>query len=72
MGDVLKIFRKRGEIAHNEQFLLLSTIICYLLLDLRVKTGARFSPRDKQLIEITEVELTRVDLFKVSNQFALF
>ena len=27
---VLKILRKREEIAHKEQFLLLSTIFCYL------------------------------------------
>ena len=61
--DVLKIFWKRGEIAHNhnEQFLLLSTIFCYLLLDFHVKTGTRFSARDKRLFEITEVEITRVD-----------
>ena len=58
--DVLKIFRKRGEIAHDEQFLLLSTIFCYLLLDFHVKTGTRFSPRDQRLFEITEVEVTSV------------
>ena len=43
VGDVLKIFRKRGEIAHDEQFLLLSTIFCYLL-NFHVRTG--FSPQD--------------------------
>ena len=59
--NVLKIFWERGEIAHYEQFLLLSTIFCYLLLDFHVKTGTRFSPRDKRLFEITEVEITRVD-----------
>ena len=31
--DILKILWKRGEIAHLEQFLLFSTIFCYLLLD---------------------------------------
>ena len=61
VGDVLKMFWKRGEIAHYEQFLLLSTIFCYLLLDFNVKTGTRFSPRDKRLFEITEVEIMRVD-----------
>ena len=58
---MLKILRKRGEIAHYEQFLLLSTVFCYLLLDFHIKTGTRFSPRDKRLFEITEVEITRVD-----------
>ena len=59
--DVLKIFWKRGEIAHLEQFLLLSTIFCYPLLDFHVKAGTRFSLRDKRLFQITEVELTRVN-----------
>ena len=40
--DILKILWKRGEIAHYEQFLLFSTILCYLLLDFHVKTGTRF------------------------------
>ena len=31
--DILKILWKRGEIASLEQFLLFSTIFCYLLLD---------------------------------------
>ena len=31
--DILKILWKRGEIAPLEQFLLFSTIFCYLLLD---------------------------------------
>ena len=34
--DVLKILWKRGEIAPKEQFLLFSTIFCYLLLDFHV------------------------------------
>ena len=34
--DILKILWKRGEIAPKEQFLLFSTIFCYLLLDFRV------------------------------------
>ena len=58
---MLKILWKRGEIAPKEQFLLLSTIFCHLMLDFYVKTRIRFSLRDKQLFEITEVEITRVD-----------
>ena len=58
---MLKILWKRGEIAPEEQFLLLSTIYCYLLLDFYVKTRIRFSLRDKLLFEIIEVEITRVD-----------
>ena len=50
-----------GEIAPEEQFLPLSTIFYYLMLDFSVKTGIRFSLRDKRLFEITEVEITRVD-----------
>ena len=50
-----------GEIAPEEQFLPLSTIFYYLMLDFYVKTGIRFSIRDKRLFEITEVEITRVD-----------
>ena len=41
-------------------FLLFSTIFCYLLLDFSVKTGTRFSLRDKQLFEISEVQIARV------------
>ena len=52
---------ERGEIAPEEQFLLSSTIFCYLMLDSYVKTRIRFSLRDKQLFKITEVEITRVD-----------
>ena len=71
---MLKIFRKRGKIAHYEQFLLLSTIFCYLLLDFHVKTGTRFSPRDKRLFEITEVKKTRVDckMSKYRNYKSVF
>ena len=58
---MLKILWKRGEIAPEEQFLRLSTIFCYLMLDFFVKRGIRFSLRDKRLFEITEVEITRVD-----------
>ena len=55
---------KRGEIAPQEQFLLFSTIFCNLILDLCVKTRTRFSFRDKQVFEITEAEITRVDCIK--------
>ena len=58
---MLKILWKRGEIAPEEQFLLLSTIFSYLMLDFYVKTRMRFSFRDKRLFEITEVEIKRVD-----------
>ena len=57
---MLKILWKRGEIAPVEQFLLLSTIFCHLMLDFCVKTRIRFSLRDKRLFEITEVKITRV------------
>ena len=49
------------EIAPEEQFLPLSTKFYYLVLDFCVKTGIRFSLRDKRLFEITEVEIMRVD-----------
>ena len=58
---MLKILWKREEIAPEEQFLLLSTIFCYLKLDFYVKIRIRFFIRDKRLFEITEVEITRVD-----------
>ena len=44
----------------DKQFLLFSTIFCYLFLDFNVKTGTRFSLRDKRLFEISEVEITRI------------
>ena len=58
---MLEIWWKRREIAPEGQFLLLSTIFSYLMLDFYVKTRIRFSLRDKRLIEKTEVEITRVD-----------
>ena len=58
---MLKIMWKGGEIAPEEQFLLLSTIFCYLMSDLYVETRIRFSLRDKLLFEITEVDIMRVD-----------
>ena len=61
---MLKILWKRGEIAPEEQFLLLSTIFCHLIIDFYVKTRIRFSLRDKRLFELTEVEITRVDYVK--------
>ena len=65
---MLKILWNRGEIAPQEQFLLLSTIFCYLMLDFYVETGIRFSLRDKRLFEITEVEITRVDCIRFWKQ----
>ena len=65
---MLKILWKRGGIAPEEQFLLLSTIFCYLMLDFYVKTGIRFSLRDKRLFEITEVEITRVDCIRIDGR----
>ena len=58
-----------GEIAPEEQFLPLSTIFYNLVLDFYVKTGIRFSLRDKRLFEITEVEITRVDCISNSKCF---
>ena len=58
---MLKILRKRGKIAPEEQFLPLSTIFYYMMLDFYDKTGIRFSLQDKRLFEITELEITRVD-----------
>ena len=58
---MLKILWKMGEIAPEEQFHPLSTIFYYLMLNFYVKTGVRFSNREKRLFEITEVEITRVD-----------
>ena len=52
---------EKGETAPEEQFLLLSTIFYYLILDFYIKTRIRFSLRDKRLFEIIEVEITRVD-----------
>ena len=60
-----------GEIAPEEQFLPLSTIFYYLMLDFYVKTGIRFSLRDKRLFEITEVEITRVDCTCIINVMAM-
>ena len=61
---MLKIMWKRGEIAPwepKEQFLHLSTIFCYRILDFYVKRSIIFSLRDRRLFEVTEVEITRVD-----------
>ena len=69
---MLKILWKRGEISPEEQFLLLPTIFCYLMLDFYVKTRIRFSLRDKRLFEIIEVEITRVDCIVIENLFYKF
>ena len=45
-----------------------SILFCYLLLDFNVKTGARFSLRDKRIIVISEVEITRVDYISEDTQ----
>ena len=66
-----KILWKMEEIAPEEQFLLLSTIFCYLMLDFYVKTRIRFSLRDKRLFEITEVEITRVDCIQAYFLFIM-
>ena len=58
---------EKVKIAPEEQFLPLSTIFYYLMLDFCVKTGIRFSLRDKRLFEITEVEITRVDCIVCSK-----
>ena len=50
---MLKILWNRGKIAPEEQFLPLSTIFYYLMIDFYVKTGIRFSLRDKRLFEIS-------------------
>ena len=64
---MLNILWKRREIAPVEQFLLLSTIFSYLMLDFYVKTRIRFSLRDKRLFEITEFEIKRVDCISIPN-----
>ena len=72
---MLKISWKRGEIVPEEQFLLLFTMFCYLMLDFCVRTRVRFSLRDKRLFEITEVEIMRVDcncLQRFEKQHCLF
>ena len=61
-----------GEIAPEEQFLPLSTIFYYLMLDFYVKTGIRLSLRDKRLFEITEVEITRVNCINIKFFFWSF
>ena len=65
---MLRILWKRGEIAPEEQFLPLSTIFSYLMLDFYVKTRIRFALRDKRLLEITEVEIKRVDCNKKKHK----
>ena len=54
----------------RSNFLLFSTIFCYLLLDFHVKTGTRFSFRDTRLCEISEVAITRVDCIFYSILFS--
>ena len=56
--NILKIIRKKGEIAPQEQFLIFSTIFCYLLLDFHVETGPDFHFKIRGLFEISQVEIT--------------
>ena len=65
---MLKILWKRGEIALVEQFLLLFTILSYLISDFYIKTRIGFSLRDKRSFEITEVEITRVDCISTKQR----
>ena len=69
---MLKILWKMGEIAPEEQFLPLFTIFYYLMLHFYVKTGIRFSLRDKRIFEITEVEITGVDIASKRMLYRLF
>ena len=66
---MLTILWKGGEIALQEQFLLLSTIFSYLMLDFYGKRRIRFSLRERRLFEITEVEITRVDCIKFDRNY---
>ena len=59
----MKILWKRGEIAPKEQFLLFSTLFCCLLVDLCIKTGTRFSLRDKRVIRDKRVRDNESRLF---------
>ena len=72
---ILKILWKRGEIAPEEQFLLFSTIFCYLLLDFHVKTGTRLSLQDKRLFEIGRVKIKGQDkenpLYKFFSHYSM-
>ena len=61
---ILKTLWKRREIVPMEQFLP-STIFCYLLLDFHVKIGTRISLWDKRLLEISKVEITRMDCISI-------
>ena len=61
----------KWEKSPEEQFHPLSTIFYYLMINFYVKTGIRFSLRDKRLFEITEVEITRVDC-KYKKQYILW
>ena len=58
---MLKMLWKGGEIDSGEQFLLLSTIFSYLMLDFYAKTRVRFSLQDKRVFKITKVKITRVN-----------
>ena len=57
----------------HSNFSFFSTIFFYQLSDSHVKAGTRFSLRDKQLFEISEVEITRVNCtcYKYDELFML-
>ena len=62
---------RRGEIAPREQFLLLSTVFCYLMLDFYVKRRTLFYLRDKRLFDIIKVEIMRVDCILICCLYIL-
>ena len=47
------------------QFLVFSTVFCYLVSDFHVRIGIRFSLRYKWLFVISDVEVTRVNYIYV-------
>ena len=59
--DILKILWKREEIAPQEQFLLFSTIFCYLLLDFHVgiETVPRQDSSPTRLLETAPRQIRR-------------
>ena len=60
---------EKGRNCSPGAILFFSTILCNLILDSCVKTRIKFSLRDKQLFEIIEVELMRVDcIFHTTNR----
>ena len=68
----LEIYWKYCGKEEKLQFVLFSTIFWCLLVDLCVKTGTRFSLRDKRLFEISEFEITRDDCICCKEELPLF